>query len=180
MTEQCVICLENMDDKKRLLLLDCEHTFHKECIDDWLNNSETCPTCRQNVNTDMNLALNRYMYKLHLVQYISIADILTSGVSMLVDIHGILFFTAAVWGFFGAFKLNIPCLIIYSISRISTLSFIGYKLGMYIKDDIKRMYDVIVIMYGIVCIFYIYIIYIIYILSRDMHKYKEKVLLLIN
>ena len=190
MTEQCVICLENMDDKQTLLLLECTHIYHKECIDDWLNKSQTCPMCRENIDKDIDknidkdntveCFINRYLCKLYFMQYIAIVDLVTSGIIILIDQHGLLFFAGAFWGFWGAFRLNSMCLIIYGLSRILTISMIGYKVGMYIKDDITRIYDANTILYCIVCTFYIYLGYIIYVLIRDMRKYKENISLLIN
>ncbi len=47
--ESCSICLENFNDTISIIKLECNHTYHKDCITAWLNNNETCPLCRQNV-----------------------------------------------------------------------------------------------------------------------------------
>ena len=44
--ERCLICLEEMQPKAVLCSLTCEHTFHADCLDGWLQRSSQCPTCR--------------------------------------------------------------------------------------------------------------------------------------
>jgi hypothetical protein len=50
---ECSICkemfvVEGDNEKKVLITLPCKHPFHKACIDQWLENHETCPLCRAN------------------------------------------------------------------------------------------------------------------------------------
>ena len=35
---------------ERIRYLPCLHTFHQECIDDWLMRSFTCPSCVEAVD----------------------------------------------------------------------------------------------------------------------------------
>lgn len=44
---QCPICLSDFQDgdKVRVLPL-CNHGFHKKCVDAWLSDHSSCPTCR--------------------------------------------------------------------------------------------------------------------------------------
>ncbi len=44
----CSICTEKcfLIDYK---LMSCKHIFHRNCIDEWLKTSRTCPLCRANV-----------------------------------------------------------------------------------------------------------------------------------
>ena len=44
MNFECNICMTN--EVKRLLLLNCNHLFHSDCIDKWLKQSNTCPYCK--------------------------------------------------------------------------------------------------------------------------------------
>jgi E3 ubiquitin-protein ligase RNF13 len=43
----CAVCLENfkMGDKCRLLPI-CRHSFHAQCVDEWLLKTPICPICR--------------------------------------------------------------------------------------------------------------------------------------
>ncbi len=50
---ECVICLDDIDIFENIKNLNCNHKFHKECIDLWLQEKNTCPLCRQ--NQDQNL-----------------------------------------------------------------------------------------------------------------------------
>jgi hypothetical protein len=48
-SESCSICIEefkNDNDNKLILKLKCEHLFHKECLNPWLNTNKSCPLCR--------------------------------------------------------------------------------------------------------------------------------------
>ena len=42
----CVICLEDIQDNESIICLPCIHVFHSECIKSWLNNHNSCPTCK--------------------------------------------------------------------------------------------------------------------------------------
>lgn len=48
-TETCPICLETMEigRSNSLASMSCEHTFHKDCIIEWLRHSNMCPICRK-------------------------------------------------------------------------------------------------------------------------------------
>lgn len=47
---QCTICLENLKLDEKLIILQCKHIFHRECIKYWLLNQSTkCPICRYEV-----------------------------------------------------------------------------------------------------------------------------------
>jgi hypothetical protein len=46
---QCVICLDNFVIGQYKKNLCCGHVFHKKCIDLWLCDNDTCPTCRHDI-----------------------------------------------------------------------------------------------------------------------------------
>ena len=46
--EHCTICLDVLPLQDiSLVVLDCEHVFHKACITKWLRVKATCPNCRK-------------------------------------------------------------------------------------------------------------------------------------
>ena len=47
----CSICLENYKKNDYYRTLNCNHIFHKKCVDRWFKkNHLNCPMCRANVN----------------------------------------------------------------------------------------------------------------------------------
>lgn len=44
---ECAVCLNEFEDDETLRLIPkCDHVFHPECIDAWLESHVTCPVCR--------------------------------------------------------------------------------------------------------------------------------------
>lgn len=47
---ECNICLCKMEKGEKIIPLPCQpnhnHVFHQICIEPWLHNNRTCPTCR--------------------------------------------------------------------------------------------------------------------------------------
>ncbi|CAN9501167.1 unnamed protein product [Ophioblennius macclurei] len=58
--DPCIICHEDMtpDD---IRVLECRHSFHRECIKSWLKEQSTCPTCRNHalLNDDFPVLVGR-------------------------------------------------------------------------------------------------------------------------
>ena len=50
---ECVICLEDIDNKKAIL--NCNHAFHKHCVLEWMNLQQKCPICRDDTKYILNL-----------------------------------------------------------------------------------------------------------------------------
>ncbi|KAL3837859.1 hypothetical protein ACJIZ3_022450 [Penstemon smallii] len=49
---ECAVCLNEFEDDNETLRLipKCDHVFHPECIDAWLEYHVTCPVCRANLD----------------------------------------------------------------------------------------------------------------------------------
>ena len=45
-SEQCPVCLTQMDDVEALVMLPCAHIFHRECVREVLETNPKCPYCR--------------------------------------------------------------------------------------------------------------------------------------
>ncbi|KAK6924136.1 Zinc finger, RING-type [Dillenia turbinata] len=49
-SSECSVCLSRFEDGEEIRKLQCKHTFHKDCLDRWLQQDwATCPLCRRNV-----------------------------------------------------------------------------------------------------------------------------------
>lgn len=48
----CAICKDSFVKNEKLILLPCNHKFHKDCIMPWLQRHNTCPVCRYQFPTD--------------------------------------------------------------------------------------------------------------------------------
>ncbi|KAB2618921.1 E3 ubiquitin ligase BIG BROTHER-related [Pyrus ussuriensis x Pyrus communis] len=52
--ESCVICRLDYEDGENLTLLSCKHSYHSECINNWLKINKVCPVCSAEVSTSAN------------------------------------------------------------------------------------------------------------------------------
>ncbi|KAB5556624.1 hypothetical protein DKX38_007533 [Salix brachista] len=43
--DSCVICRLDYEDGETLTLLSCKHSYHSECINNWLKINKACPVC---------------------------------------------------------------------------------------------------------------------------------------
>ncbi|XP_024964006.1 E3 ubiquitin-protein ligase RNF167-like [Cynara cardunculus var. scolymus] len=47
-SKECSVCLSVLEDGDEIRRLKCKHTFHKGCVDKWLEQDRaTCPICRR-------------------------------------------------------------------------------------------------------------------------------------
>ncbi|XP_020220554.1 E3 ubiquitin-protein ligase RHA2B [Cajanus cajan] len=47
---ECRVCLSQFQEGEKLRKLKCQHTFHRDCLDTWLQQYKaTCPLCRKQV-----------------------------------------------------------------------------------------------------------------------------------
>ena len=44
----CSICLDDFDETRDIVYLDCQHIYHEDCIIEWINKDPSCPLCRTN------------------------------------------------------------------------------------------------------------------------------------
>ena len=42
---ECIICLKEIKNNDNMRILSCRHTYHMECIDEWLKRKNICPIC---------------------------------------------------------------------------------------------------------------------------------------
>lgn len=49
--EECVICLEEFKNSKKIIVLDCKHYLHEDCGKEWLTINSNCPICREGFNS---------------------------------------------------------------------------------------------------------------------------------
>ena len=49
--DQCCICLDDLviGDENVVIIDSCSHSFHRHCINEWLNVNPICPICRKNI-----------------------------------------------------------------------------------------------------------------------------------
>ncbi len=50
--ETCVICLETFKNTDKVILLECQHLYHQNCVTEWLLINNNCPICRKNTKND--------------------------------------------------------------------------------------------------------------------------------
>tara|TARA_B100001996_G_C18527219_1_gene541554 strand:+ start:62 stop:499 length:438 start_codon:yes stop_codon:yes gene_type:complete len=63
----CPICLEPIHDDHSIVTLECNHTFHERCANEWLSNNDTCPLCR-------NPNIQSTTIRMHVNDFIRIAN----------------------------------------------------------------------------------------------------------
>ncbi|KAK4423261.1 E3 ubiquitin ligase BIG BROTHER-related [Sesamum alatum] len=49
--DSCVICRLDYEDGDTLTVLSCKHSYHSECINNWLQINKVCPVCSAEVST---------------------------------------------------------------------------------------------------------------------------------
>ncbi len=45
----CNVCLDKFNVEQEVYVLPCGHMYHMDCLDKWLDNKTTCPSCRYSV-----------------------------------------------------------------------------------------------------------------------------------
>lgn len=52
----CIICFDKLNNSKAKINLNCNHTFHTECLQKWFEEKNECPICREKIT--INKILN--------------------------------------------------------------------------------------------------------------------------
>ena len=47
----CAVCQEDYNKGDKLVDLPCNHTYHKDCVLEWLKRHDACPVCRKPLNS---------------------------------------------------------------------------------------------------------------------------------
>ena len=47
--KECIVCLEEFKDTENISKLDCNHSYHDDCIQEWFQKDRSCPLCRYQV-----------------------------------------------------------------------------------------------------------------------------------
>lgn len=74
--ELCSICLDDLDDKE-LYELNCNHIFHRECIQRWLMTSTICPLCRAHVDPDPRYVDDQILSEAQRLHIATLCNVLT-------------------------------------------------------------------------------------------------------
>lgn len=50
----CTVCFVEINKGEKVVKLDCEHIFHRNCIDEWVKYKQECPNCRKEIKVKRN------------------------------------------------------------------------------------------------------------------------------
>tara|TARA_Y100000389_G_scaffold27418_1_gene23520 strand:- start:2230 stop:2877 length:648 start_codon:yes stop_codon:yes gene_type:complete len=142
----CSICLDEITETSQISTLECNHPFHKECIEEWIKVSKnkentqelwSCPLCRMDfVNSDTlhiteetiedgirTFTLIKFKSDRFFIQIFTFSDIIFSLYLISYSYNIIYVFNAfcSMYGFIGAKKLHVGYLHSYSIFCIISL-----------------------------------------------------------
>ena len=67
----CIICLENFEDK--IIKLNCNHYFHRKCINKWRKINDKCPICRKPITNILTIKKNKIDKLIIYISFIIIA-----------------------------------------------------------------------------------------------------------
>ncbi|KAL5784686.1 hypothetical protein ACOSQ2_007078 [Xanthoceras sorbifolium] len=57
---ECAVCLnEFLEDEKLRRIPNCNHVFHIDCIDVWLQNNANCPLCRTSISSTARIPIEQ-------------------------------------------------------------------------------------------------------------------------
>jgi hypothetical protein len=56
---RCIICMEELVEGQQVRYLPCLHSYHIDCIDDWLTRKFQCPSCMEPVESGLFTSFTR-------------------------------------------------------------------------------------------------------------------------
>ncbi|XP_022740743.1 uncharacterized protein LOC111292567 [Durio zibethinus] len=94
-SNECAVCLSELEEGETVRKLKCKHTFHKDCLDRWLQQYRaTCPLCRTKVLPDEIVA----KYHSHRLQdQVEYDESDEEMIFLLSALHGLLSFNNLLW-----------------------------------------------------------------------------------
>jgi hypothetical protein len=48
-SSECTKCQFDYKEGEKLNQLNCKHTYHTHCVEEWLQNNKSCPICKEEV-----------------------------------------------------------------------------------------------------------------------------------
>ncbi|ESN96969.1 hypothetical protein HELRODRAFT_86099 [Helobdella robusta] len=53
LNEECPICLERFEESCFVCELFCRHTYHLNCLEEWLHERPACPLCQKEIKISL-------------------------------------------------------------------------------------------------------------------------------
>ena len=141
---ECVICIDNIEERDLFTIDSCKHAFHQSCILEWRKQKNECPICRSvitpgiqenTVITTGNVATGRMVVHRF---FICLSVSMLSNVLLGLYLNST---TIILWILATILSLKSPALLkIFSLSGFIIFVLLFYDLIKYIIDQ-KNMYD---------------------------------------
>lgn len=64
---ECSICLDVVENNELIKLINCNHVFHKYCINEWKKINNTCPLCRKNISNLFKVKIYNTLLKKNMI-----------------------------------------------------------------------------------------------------------------
>lgn len=199
--QDCSICLTSLHNSEPIIL-ECNHTFHKECIDEWIITSHKrinsqlqweCPLCRHVTFENQDdiedsfyiFSIVKFRTKRCYIKMFTVIDAFLSIIAFLStnDPLFALWVLFAMYGYNGAQNFNIEHLRIYCWSCILPLSFNVYSLvyhidvfnhgNIHIDTEPSSLVSFCMILFSIIS--KLYLVHCIYFLSIYIPLYEERI-----
>ena len=75
----CIICLQDFENT--IIKLDCNHCFHRKCINKWRKINDNCPICRKSITNIIEIKKSKNS---KLIFYISFIIILIYSIIIII------------------------------------------------------------------------------------------------